>query len=153
MLCNNLYGKRIWNTHTHTHIYLNCNAIHLKLTQECKSTTLQLKNFFKRGKMWRHRDIGGMSYEDGGRDWSNVSTSQVVRTVLLRKPLGEDLSWVCQRLEEIRKDLPQEALEGAQSWQHCEITNYQFVVSCYGSLLGHPSGDSERVSAAPKGMV
>ena len=30
-------------THTHTHIELNNFAVHLKLTQHCKSTILQLK--------------------------------------------------------------------------------------------------------------
>ena len=29
-------------THTHTHVYMNYFSVHLKLTQYCKSTTLQL---------------------------------------------------------------------------------------------------------------
>ena len=45
LFCSNLQGKRIrkWHIYRHIHTYMKLNhlAVHLKLTQHCKSTLLQ----------------------------------------------------------------------------------------------------------------
>ena len=45
ILCNDLHGKRILKKKKRIHIYVELIhfAVHLKLTQHCKSTILQLK--------------------------------------------------------------------------------------------------------------